>query len=60
MPYQTGQQIGSYTLLELLGQGGSGEVWLAERSGGDFKQTVAIKVIQAFRLTGRGMERFAR
>lgn len=40
-----GQTIGAYTLLELLGRGGMGSVWLARRSDGRFEGNVAIKVL---------------
>ena len=30
----SGQQIGAYTLLSPIGQGGMGSVWLAERNDG--------------------------
>lgn len=60
MPYQTGQQIGSYVLHELLGRGGSGEVWLAERADGNFQQTVAIKLMQGFRHSKEDSRRFNR
>ena len=35
--------IGAYRLLSKIGRGGMGEVWLAERSDGEFEQRVAIK-----------------
>jgi serine/threonine-protein kinase len=38
-----GRRIGAYKLLKLLGQGGMGQVFLAEREGGDFSQRVALK-----------------
>src|SRR5215467_3554895 len=33
-----GQTIGAYTLLNPIGQGGMGDVWLAERSDGRFEK----------------------
>jgi len=44
-----GEQIGPYRLLELLGEGGMGEVWLAEQ-----RQPVRRKV--AFKLIKHGMD----
>ncbi len=41
-----GDQIGPYTLLQLLGEGGFGVVWLAERRE-PMVQRVALKVIKA-------------
>jgi tetratricopeptide (TPR) repeat protein len=46
----TGRTIGRYKLLERLGSGGMGEVYLAERSDQQFKMEVAIKLIK------RGMD----
>jgi len=42
-----GQRIGPYTLLERIGEGGMGEVFLAERSDGAYDRKVAIKRIWA-------------
>jgi serine/threonine protein kinase/tetratricopeptide (TPR) repeat protein len=41
-----GDRIGPYTLISLLGEGGFGVVWLAERRE-PFVQQVALKVIKA-------------
>jgi eukaryotic-like serine/threonine-protein kinase len=51
-----GRCIGAFTLIRRLGAGGMGEVWLAERTQGEFKQTVALKIM----LPGAGaaLERF--
>lgn len=38
------RELGAYRLIEPLGQGGMGQVWLAERRDGRFEQRVAIKI----------------
>ncbi len=45
-----GQTIGPYRTVTLLGRGGMGEVYLAERADGQFDQRVALKVLR------RGMD----
>jgi serine/threonine-protein kinase len=45
-----GQTLGPYRTVALLGRGGMGEVFLAERADGHFEQQVALKVLR------RGMD----
>ena len=45
-----GKQIGNYQIIEELGAGGMGAVFLAERADGAFRQKVALKLIK------RGMD----
>jgi WD40 repeat protein/serine/threonine protein kinase/TPR repeat protein len=55
-----GKQFGPYRVLSLLGYGGMGSVWLAERIDGLFTRQVALKLVHSS-LKGRVMtERFAR
>lgn len=42
-----GNQVGAWRLAELIGRGGMGEVYLAERADGEFRQTVAVKLLRA-------------
>lgn len=41
-----GRQIGAYRVLELLGQGGMGAVYLAERADAEYYRQVALKVVR--------------
>ena len=42
---QVGRRIGRFRLLELLGEGGMGAVYLAERDDAQFAHRVAIKIL---------------
>lgn len=50
--------VGPYRTLEVLGRGGMGRVWLAERADGHFEQKVAIKVVDRNRATSELVSRF--
>jgi eukaryotic-like serine/threonine-protein kinase len=41
-----GQTVGAYRVIALIGRGGMGEVYRAERADGQFEQQVALKVIR--------------
>ncbi len=55
-----GQAIGPYTLVSLIGEGGMGSVWLAERNDGRFERRAAVKLLRAHLLGSAGGERFKR
>src|ERR1700687_1646658 len=55
-----GQMGGAYKLVSLLGEGGEGTVWLAERSDGRFEGRVAIKFLKIALGNRAGEERFRR
>ena len=42
-----GDRVGAYLLVREIGQGGMGQVFLAERADGQFQQHVAIKFLKA-------------
>ena len=50
--------VGPYRILQKIGQGGMGRVYLAERDDGHFDQQVAIKIVDQNRLTPELVARF--
>ncbi len=54
-----GERIGPYRIVKPLGQGGMGQVYLAERRDGVFEQEVAIKLIQSSSLSDLTVKQFA-
>src|SRR6476659_3718824 len=55
-----GQIVGAYRLVSLIGQGGMGSVWRAERCDGRFEGQAAVKLLN-IALMGRAVEgRFRR
>jgi serine/threonine-protein kinase len=55
-----GRRIGPYRVLEEIGRGGMGVVYLAERADGEFEQRVAIKLIKRGLDTDELLARFRR
>lgn len=55
-----GQQIGPFRLLRLLGTGGMGAVYYADRIEGDFEQHVAIKLVRQDGLSSIRTREFVR
>jgi serine/threonine protein kinase len=59
-PSLEGQVLGAYRLVSLIGQGGTGSVWLAERCDGRFQGRAAIKLLNIALIGRAGEERFRR
>lgn len=47
LSFSPGQRLGPYRVLSVIGRGGMGLVYLAERADGKFEQRVALKVLQS-------------
>ncbi len=56
----SGQMVGVYRLIEPLGRGGMGEVYLGERADGRFEQKVAVKLVKRGMDSAEILRRFAR
>ena len=50
--------IGHYRIVEVIGAGGMGRVYLAERADDHYRQKVAIKIVGRHAATSRNIERF--
>lgn len=59
-PDLIGQQIGPFRITALLGSGGMGVVYLAERTDAPSEPPVALKLLRSERLHGDAQVRFAR
>ena len=57
-PSDAGRMIGQYKLLECIGSGGMGAVYLAERADQQFQMQVAIKLIKRGMDTDSVLRRF--
>jgi serine/threonine-protein kinase len=57
---RVGERIGRYTLVRLLGAGGMGAVYLAERTADGFTQRVALKLVRHALLSAKARKRFDR
>ncbi len=57
---ETKTRCGPFRLLRVLGRGGMGSVYFAERADGEVEQRVAIKVIGKWRLEPAFVDRFLR
>jgi serine/threonine-protein kinase len=55
-----GQLVSHYRLVRLIGRGGMGTVWLAERCDGRFERNVAIKFLNVAAFDQAGAQRFKR
>src|SRR5690349_9663944 len=55
---EPGELIGNYRLLSVIGRGGMGTIWLAERADGELRQQVAIKLLRFDMFRSFWRERF--
>ncbi len=58
--FKADDNIGAYTLIRSLGKGGMADVWLAQRTDGNLKRPVALKLPMAVMPSPMLAERFAR
>ncbi len=54
-----GERLGAWRLVRLLGSGGMGEVWLAERADGTYTGEAAVKLLKRGMDSAAVLQRFA-
>jgi eukaryotic-like serine/threonine-protein kinase len=59
-PGMEGRRLRGYELIREIGRGGMGSVYLAERSDGEYRKQVAIKIVHAEMNNSEILERFRR
>jgi len=59
LPSRAGERLGPWCIDRLLGRGGMGEVWHAQRADGAYEGQAAIKVLRPGQDSRRVLERFA-
>ncbi len=59
-PGLVGRRIGPYSIIEHIGTGGMGNVYLAERADDEYQQKVAIKILPTNALGPGSLARFQR
>jgi len=57
-PTAAGRRVGPWLLKKLIGRGGMGAVYLAERADGQFEQRAAVKLVNQSALSADAMQRF--
>jgi eukaryotic-like serine/threonine-protein kinase len=57
-PSRVGRRVGAYSLVERIGAGGMGEVYLAERVDGELEQRAAVKLLRPGIATDQLLARF--
>jgi tetratricopeptide (TPR) repeat protein len=55
-----GRRFGAWQTVRLLGRGGMGEVWLAERADGQHEQQAALKILSPYLAAPDSLKRFRR
>ena len=58
-PDRIGERVGAYLIVEHLGRGGMGAVYLGELADGQFEKQVAIKILKRGTDTDEVLRRFA-
>ena len=53
-----GERIGAYAILEEIGHGGMGQVYLARRADDEFQKNVAIKLVRSGMASAEVLQRF--